>query len=118
VAVTATRYTAILVAYLSNTAEMMIRAFDGQFWPPLMLLMISVVGMVAGFLKRVRAFLYCGSASVFIALLGMVWRAQQAIDQVWPWWAFGIAVGVTLISSLGYLEKNRSRVVAYLDSLK
>ncbi len=116
--VTATRYIGILVAYLSSTAEMMIRAFDGQFWPPLVLLLISVIGMVAGFLTRVRAFLYCGSAFIFIALLGMVWHAQQAIDQVWPWWAFGIAVGVTLIASLGYLEKNRPRVVAYLDSLK
>jgi hypothetical protein len=117
-AVTATRYIGILVAYLSSTAEMMIRAFDGQFWPPLVLLLISVIGMIAGFLTRVRAFLYCGSAFIFIALLGMVWHAQQAIDQVWPWWAFGIAVGVMLIASLGYLEKNRPRVVAYLDSLK
>lgn len=117
-AVTATRYIAVLVAYLSSTAEMMIRAFDGQFWPPLVLLLISVIGMVAGFLTRVRAFLYCGSAFIFVALLGMVWHAQQAIDQVWPWWAFGIAVGVALIASLGYLEKNRTRVVAYLDSLK
>lgn len=117
-AVTATRYIAILVAYLSSTAEMMIRAFDGQFWPPLVLLLISVIGMVAGFLTRVRAFLYCGSAFIFIALLGMVWHAQQAIDQVWPWWAFGIAIGVAIIASLGYLEKNRPRVVAYLDSLK
>jgi hypothetical protein len=117
-AVTATRYTSVLIAYLSSTAEMMIRAFDGQFWPPLVLLIVSVVGMVAGFLTRVRAFLYCGTAFVFVGLLGMVWHAQQAIDQVWPWWAFGIAVGVMLIASLGYLEKNRPRVVAYLDSLK
>lgn len=53
-----------------------------------------------------------------VALLGMVWHAQQAIGQVWPWWAFGIATGIGLIVMLGYMEKNRPRVIAYLEQLK
>ena len=116
--VTATRYVAILVAYLSSTAEMLMRAFDGQFWPPLILLMVSLVGVVLGFLMRIRPFLYCGAAFVFVALLGMVWHAQQAIDQIWPWWAFGIVLGICLIALRGYIEKNRAEVSDYLESLR
>ncbi|MFO1063648.1 MAG: hypothetical protein U0892_07265 [Pirellulales bacterium] len=104
---TAARYTAVLIAYTGSTADMMLQAFAGQLWQPLILLALSVIGILAGISLRVRAFLICGSVFMFISLLGMVWHAQQAIDQVWPWWAFGILTGVSLIVMLGYFEKNR-----------
>ncbi|MCA9132415.1 MAG: hypothetical protein KDA45_04650 [Planctomycetales bacterium] len=116
--VVATRYFAILIAYLSSTAEIFLRAFEGQFWQPLLLLLLALAGVAAGVILRVRAFLYCGVAFTLVALLGMVWHAQQAIGQVWPWWAFGIVTGIGLIVLLGYFEKNRPRVLAYLDQLK
>lgn len=116
--VTASRYLAILVAYFSSTADMVLKAFEGEMWQPLLLLILSMSGVLVGIALRIRAFLYCGSAFVIVALLGMVWHAQQAIDQVWPWWAFGILTGVTLIVLLGYFEKNRPRVLAYVEQLK
>lgn len=116
--VTAARYIAILVAYISSTAEIILKAFEGQMWQPLLLLLLAVIGVLAGIALRIRPFLFCGSAFVVVALLGMVWHAQQAIDQVWPWWAFGILTGVSLIAMLGYFEKNRPRVLAYVDRLK
>ena len=117
-AVTATRYMAILLAYLSSTSEIVLKAFEGQMWQPLLLLMLAVVGVLAGIGLRVRAFLFCGATFVMVALLGMVWHAQQAIDQVWPWWAFGILTGVSLIVMLGYFEKNRPQVLGYAERLK
>ncbi len=116
--VVGTRYIALLLAYLSSTSEVFLKAFEGQLWQPLLLLVLSLVGVAAGIILRVRAFLYCGAAFTMVALLGMVWHAQQAIGQVWPWWAFGIATGVGLIVLLGYFEKNRPRVIAYLEQLK
>ncbi|MEZ6138427.1 MAG: hypothetical protein R3C53_26390 [Pirellulaceae bacterium] len=116
--VVATRYVAVLVAYLSSTAEVYLRAFDGQLWQPLLLLILALAGVAAGIILRVRAFLYCGAVFTLVALLGMVWHAQQAIQQVWPWWAFGIATGICLIVCLGYFEKNRPRVIAYLEQFK
>ena len=65
-------------------------------------------------LARVKAFLYCGLTFSMVALLGMVWHAQQAIGQSWPWWAFG----VTLIALLGYFELNRPRMLGYLEQFK
>lgn len=116
--VIASRYSAVLLAYLSSTAELLLKAFEGQMWQPLVLLVLALAGVLCGVALRVRAFLYCGSAFVLVALLGMVWHAQQAIDQVWPWWAFGILSGITLIALLGYFEKNRPQVLAYLEHLK
>lgn len=116
--VVATRYLAVMMAYLSSTAEVFLKAFEGQLWQPILLLALALAGVAAGIVMRVRAFLYCGLAFTMIALLGMVWHAQQAIGQVWPWWAFGIATGVGLIVLLGYFEKNRPKVVAYLEQFK
>ncbi len=116
--VLATRYLAVMMAYLSSTTEVFLKAFEGQLWQPILLLALALAGVAAGIVMRVRAFLYCGLAFTMIALLGMVWHAQQAIGQVWPWWAFGIATGVGLIVLLGYFEKNRPKVVAYLEQFK
>jgi predicted benzoate:H+ symporter BenE len=80
--------------------------------------MLALLGVAAGMFLQVRAFLYCGVTFVLVALVGMVRQAAQAIEQVWPWWAFGIATGILLIVALGYLEKNRSQVLGYLEELK
>ncbi len=116
--VTVTRYLCILVAYLSSTVEVFFRSMEGHLWQPLLLLILSLCGVAAAIVLRVRAFLYCGCVFIAVALVGMVRHASQSIDQVWPWWAFGIATGVGLIVLLGYLEKNRPRVMKYLADLK
>jgi hypothetical protein len=53
-----------------------------------------------------------------IALVGMVWHAQRAIQQVWPWWAFGIAMGVAIIVLIGTIEKNRESWIKTLETLR
>ncbi|MBX3423313.1 MAG: hypothetical protein KF752_17275 [Pirellulaceae bacterium] len=117
-AVTGARYVCILIAYFSSTAEIFMRALAGNLWQPLWLLILALSGVAAGIVLRVRAFLFCGTLFVMVALVAMVWQAAQAVDQVWPWWVFGIATGIGLIVMLGYFEKNRPRVLKYLDELK
>jgi hypothetical protein len=116
--VTTMRYVTVLLAYLSSSTEVFFKAFEGNLWQPLWLLMLALLGVAAGMFLQVRAFLYCGVTFVLVALVGMVRQAAQAIEQVWPWWAFGIATGILLIVALGYLEKNRSQVLGYLEELK
>ncbi|RMF40113.1 MAG: hypothetical protein D6753_12375 [Planctomycetota bacterium] len=112
------RYMSLLLIYSSSTAEVFLRAFAGQFWPPLVLLVLSLTGVAAGIVLRIRPFLYCGALFTAVALVGMVWHAQQAIGQIWPWWAFGIATGVAAIFLLGYIEKNKPRMRAYLEQIR
>lgn len=117
-AIAATRYGLLLSIYCSSTFEMMVRSFGAQFWSPILLLTLAVLGVLLGVALRIRAFLYCGSLFVAIALVGMVWHAQRAIDQIWPWWVFGICLGISLIVFLGWMEKNRAQMAAYRESLR
>jgi hypothetical protein len=117
-ALSATRYVCLLVAYLSSASEVLLKAFEGQIWQPMVLLALALLGFGLGIALRVKAFMLSGSVFIFVALLGMVWHAQQAIGQVWPWWAFGIATGVSLIVCLGYFEKNRQTVLEQIDRWK
>lgn len=116
--VTVSRYICILVAYMSSTAEVFLKAIEGNLWQPLLLLFLALCGAIVGMVLRIRAFLYCGATFIMVALFGMVWHAAQAIDQVWPWWVFGIATGISLLTLLGYFEKNRSKILKYLEELK
>jgi hypothetical protein len=114
----AVRYVAILIAYLSSTAEMILAGFDGRIWPPLVLLGLAIAGALFGIVIRVRAFLLCGASFVFVSLVGMVWHAQRAINEVWPWWVFGIATGVGLIVFLGFMEKHRVKVTDFVNKIR
>ncbi len=116
--VSGVRYLALLLIYMSSSMEMLFKSFELQFWSPVVLLAFAIAGMIAGVVLRVRAFLFCGSGFVFVALFGMVWQAQRAIGQVWPWWAFGICMGVGLIVLIGYFEKNRARFLEMIQSLR
>lgn len=116
--VTSVRYVAILIAYFSSTSELFFKSFAGSLWPPMVLLTLALAGIAAGIVLKIKPFLFCGAAFTVVSLIGMTRNAAQAIDQNWPWWVFCIAIGVSLITMLAYFEKNRPRVVAYLEELK
>lgn len=105
---TAIRYAATLVIYVSCTSEIMVGGFAGRLWQPMILLGLAVAGALAGIGLRVRAFLILGSAFTMVALLTMVRQAQREIGHVWPWWVFGISLGVTLLVLMGIFEKKRA----------
>ncbi len=116
--VTAIRYIALLVAYLSSSSEVFLTAIGGSLWQALVLLTLALCGAGAGIALRIQSFLYCGVTFTFLALVGMVAHAHRSIGQVWPWWAFGIVTGICLIVLLGYFEKNRPAVVAYAERIR
>ena len=115
---TALRYSSVLVIYLSSAGEMFLRGIGEQLWPPIVLLTLSVVGALLGVAMRIRAFLYLGSAFVFLSLVSMVWHAAQAIDHVWPWWAFGIGLSIAILILFGLFEKQRDRLAALANELR
>jgi hypothetical protein len=115
---TAMRYVVILIAYLSSTADLMLMAFSSSFWMPLILMGLSIAGFLSGMVFRISALLICSVVFLFVSLVGMVWHAQQAFDQTWPWWVFGISSGIALLIALGYFEKNRAKVGEYLQQLR
>ena len=114
---TAIRYAAALLIYISSTADMLLQQVGTTIGGPIMLVSLALAGLAAGVVLRVRAFLYLGTTFVLIGVLSMVWHAQQAIDQVWPWWVFGITSGVLLLAGLMALEKNKGKLKELSDRL-
>jgi len=112
------RYICITTIYLSSTSEIFINGLGTRLWPPMVLALLSVVGILAGIMLQVRAFLYLGSVSLLFAMVTMVSHAQQRLEHVWPWWVFGITLGIAILVMFGLFEKRKNDMRHIVDQLK
>ena len=112
------RYASLVVIYVSSTFEIFLHRAEVSLWPPIILALLSLSGALAGVLLKIRAFLYLGAVFTLLSLVSMVWHAARAIDQVWPWWAFGFVMGVAILGLLAFLEKNRPQVQTLVARLR
>jgi hypothetical protein len=115
---TAIRYAATLVIYLSSTSEMFIVGIGNSLWPPMIVALLGLAGVFAGMLLQIRPFLYLGAGFILLALVSMVAHAARAIDHVWPWWAFGIGVGLAILIFFGIFEKQKEEVTKLIARLR
>ena len=112
------RYICVTIIYLSSTSEIFISGFGEKLWPPMVLAMLAVGGMLAGIMFQIRAFLYLGFVFLLMAMISMVSHAHQRFDHVWPWWAFGIGMGVAILVMFGLFEKRKNDLQAIAGRLK
>ena len=112
------RYIAAGVIYISSTSELFIQGLGETLWPPMVLAFLSVVGVLAGIFLRIRAFLYFGATFLLMAMIAMVSHAGRAFNHVWPWWAFGITLGVLILLAFGMFEKWRDESRDMLRKMK
>ncbi len=116
--VTLGRYLSIGVIYMSSTGEIFIAGIGEQILPPIILATLAVIGVFSGIGLQVRAYLYLGASFLFVALLSMVMHAHQRFDHVWPWWAFGISLGTTILVMFGMFEKKRPELTAWIEKIR
>jgi hypothetical protein len=114
----ALRYAALLVVYVSSTADMFIAGLGHSLVLPLVLAVLSVVGVLAGILLRVRAFLYLGVSFLFLVVLSMIWHAAVDRHQMWVWWVSGIVLGAAIIALFAVFEKRRNDVLRMIEQIK
>ena len=112
------RYLCVAVIYVSSTSEIFISGLGDKLWPPIILAALSVAGVMAGILLQVRSFLYLGSLFLLMAMITMVAHAHQRLDHVWPWWAFGITLGIGILVMFGMFEKKKNEMNAIAGRLK
>lgn len=112
------RYVSVIVIYISSTVEMFIAGIGENLWLPIILLALSLFGIFAGILLRVRAFLYLGVAFLLISVISMVAHAARSLDEVWPWWVFGIAMGIGMLTLFGIFEKRRNEMLRLVGELR
>ena len=107
---TSLRYATMILIYISSTSEILLAGIGESLWPPIILTVLSVAGVLAGIVMRIRAFVYLGASFVLVSMVSMVWHASQRLGHVWPWWAFGVAMGLAILAIFVYFEKRRSNL--------
>jgi hypothetical protein len=114
----ALRYLCLIVVYVSSTADMFIAGLGNSWEMPLLLTVLSLLGMLAGMALRIRAFLYLGSSFLLLVVLTMIWHAGADLGQKWIWWASVIVLGAAMLALFGLFEKRRNDVLHVVDELK
>ena len=111
------RYSATLLIYISSSADMLLQQIGTTLAGPVILILLALAGMLLGVILRIRPFLYLGATFVFLGVASMVWHAHQAFESTWPWWVFGISMGLLLLTGLMMLERFKPQLQAYAKTL-
>jgi hypothetical protein len=112
------RYGCLMAAYVSSTADIFLCGVRDHPWLPLVLATLSVAGVFAGILFRVRAFLFLGTTFLVLAIVTMIYYASANLNWTWLWYVAGIALGAAIIILFALFEKKRSQMLALVDGLK
>jgi hypothetical protein len=112
------RYLGISLIYVASTTDLFLAGLGKSLWLPVILAVLCVLGVLAGILLRVRAFLFLGVGFLLVDVLAMIWHA--AVDQAhtWLWWACGIVLGAAILALFAVFEKRRNDVLELLDRFR
>jgi hypothetical protein len=112
------RYAGLGLLYLSSTADMFIAGLGRSAVLPLVLALLSVGGVLAGIVLRVRAFLMLGVGFLGLVVFSMIWHAAVDLSQTWVWWASGIVLGIAILGMFALFEKRRNDVLRVVERLR
>ena len=114
---TSTRYLSGIVIYASSTADVFVNGVGQAPWLPLVLAGLSILGIFAGILFKIRAFLFLGFAFLLVALMTIIWHAAVELEMTWIWWVSGIVTGVLIITMFGLFEKKRDEMLKLVEQV-
>lgn len=116
----AVRYLALSTIYVASTADVFISHVDRHISLPLVLVLLglSVAGVLAGMLLRIRSFLYLGFTFLLVDLSVMVYHAAWDLGHTWVFYGTGIVVGLAILALFGVFEKRRNDVVLAIERFK
>jgi hypothetical protein len=114
---TALRYFALIMLYLSSTADLFIAGL-GDVGLSLVLAVLAVLGVLAGIQLRVRAFLFLGVGFLVLVIGARIWHAAVTQAQTWVWWVALIVLGAAILTLFAVFEKRRNDVLRMLEELK
>jgi len=112
------RYATLMMIYVSSTSDIFINGVSESPWLTMILLVLSVVGVLAGLALRIRAFLFLGTSFLLLSLLAIIWTASVNLKWGGFWPVVGIAFGVLIISAFAMFEKKRREMLELVERLK
>ncbi|MFN0111540.1 MAG: hypothetical protein ACKVZH_21965 [Blastocatellia bacterium] len=114
----AIRYGALVMIYVSSTADIFINGVTDSPWLPIVLAVLAVAGVIAGLMLRIRAFLFLGTAFLLLSMLTMIWSASVNLQWTWLWYVTGIGFGVLIIYTVAMFERKREQMLGFVERLK
>jgi hypothetical protein len=114
---TGLRYLGLGLLYISSTADFFIAGL-GDVPLALVLALLSVLGVLAGIVFRVRSYLYLGVAFLVLVIFSMIWHAAVELAHVWVWWVSGIALGAAILGLFALFEKRRQDLLRVVDEFR
>ncbi len=112
------RYATLMMIYVSSTSDIFINGVSESPWLTMALAVLSVMGVIAGLMLRVRAFLFLGTAFLLLSVLTMIWTASVNLNWGWLWYVTGIAFGVLIILAFAMFERKRHEMLEMVERLK
>jgi hypothetical protein len=114
----ALRHLALSIIYAASTADMFIAGLGNSLVLPVVLAVLSVLGVLGGILLRVQAFLFQGLAFLVLDVFAQIWYAAVEREQPWVWWVSGILLGVAILALFAVFEKRRQEVISIVAEIK
>ena len=112
------RYLSSTLIYTSSTIEIFLNGLAEKPWLAVVLAGLSVLGVLAGMLLRVRSFLFQGTAFLGVALLTLLWHAAFHLHQTWLIWLTVIFAGVAILTLFALFERKRQQMVDLVGQLR
>ena len=112
------RYATLIMIYVSSTSDIFINGASESPWLTMALAVLSVMGVIAGLMLRVRAFLFLGTAFLLLSVLTMIWTASVNLNWGWLWYVTGIAFGVLILITAVLFERKRHEMLELIGRLK
>jgi hypothetical protein len=112
------RYFGLSLVYVSSTADLFIAGVGNSVLLPVVLAVLAVLGVLAGILLRVRAFLFLGVSFLMLDVFTMIWHAAVNRYHTWVWWASGIVLGAAVLALFAVFEKRRQDVLHLIEEIK
>jgi hypothetical protein len=112
------RYLGLCMVYVSSTADLFIAGVGKSVWLPIVLALLAVIGVLAGILLRVRAFLFLGVSFLFLDVCTMIWHAAVDRSHTWVLYVSGIVLGAAILALFAVFEKRRNDVLRLIEEIK
>jgi len=105
------RYVALSLIYVSSSTEFLGHLGE-SLWLPMVLILLSVLGVLAGLVLRMRSFVVLGITFLTLVIVTMICHAAFVDEQMWIFWLFGICVAAAIIALSAVLSKRHDDILA------
>jgi hypothetical protein len=112
------RYLCMATIFCSSSSEILIQGLGRSLWPPMVLMVLSLLVGFLGIAFQVKSYLYSSLLFTLFAVVAMVAHAQQSVQHTWPWWVLGISLGIGIMVLFAMFERKRDQLTRLSERLK